>query len=120
MNSVFVIVLQEDGSDTVIKDLIMTGGLKCLWRTVVGSAADDNSNPTITNCTIKGNMASDDGGGICCRTHSNPTISRLHDREQHGQLGRRDLLLRLQRPHHQRLRDLEQHGPVRWQRDLLL
>jgi len=61
-------------SKTVIKDLVITGGSGFdgggIWCI--------NNSPTITNCTISGNTASRNGGGICCffnSNSSNPTIS---------------------------------------------
>jgi len=41
------------------------GGILCSWE----------SSPIITNCTISGNMATDDGGGIYCEDESSPTIT---------------------------------------------
>ena len=70
--SVFVIVSSED-EGTVIKDLIMTGGLSAYG--VGGGIRCHDSNPTITNCTIENNTASGGGGGILCHYSSNPTIS---------------------------------------------
>ena len=39
-----------------------------------GALRCNNSNPTITNCTISGNSASEDGGAVYC-SNSNPTIT---------------------------------------------
>jgi len=93
---VFVINSGE-GDGTVIKDLVITGGsnydgggIYCYNNsnptisgcTIEGNhaangggiACYDNSNSTITNCTISGNTASS-GGGIYCYNNSNPTIT---------------------------------------------
>ena len=34
-----------------------------------------NSSPTFTNCTISGNSAGGDGGGVCCESYSAPTFT---------------------------------------------
>ncbi len=39
-----------------------------------GAIYCEGSSPTITNCTIKGNTASDDGGAISCYWYSDPQI----------------------------------------------
>ena len=69
--SVFWIVSGED-SGTVIKDLVITGGLA-----ITGSGIYCNSSsPTIVGCTITNNTTTGNwgGGGIFC-TFSSPSIS---------------------------------------------
>ena len=66
---VFVIESGE-GDGTVIMDLVITGGS----GNEGGGIYCDNSNPTITNCTISNNTANFYGGGIYC-WYSNPTIT---------------------------------------------
>ena len=61
-----------EGSGTVIRDLVITGGSTSDFGG--GIFCSSNTNPTISNCTITGNTANVEGGGICCRG-SNPTIS---------------------------------------------
>ena len=65
-----------EGTGTVIKDLKLTGGT---GPVIEGSEPNggginftNNSNPTISGCTISGNTANA-GGGIYC-AHSNPII----------------------------------------------
>ena len=59
-----------EGEETVLKDLIITGG-----NTESGGGIYcANSNPTITGCTVESNVAANMGGGIYC-TNSNPTIT---------------------------------------------
>ena len=81
---VFVIDSGE-GEGTVIKDLVITGGIASgPYPSYYGGGIDCNgSNPTITGCTISGNTASGSGdyswlisggGGIYCG-YSSPTIS---------------------------------------------
>ena len=72
--SVFVITSGE-GSGTVIKDLLLTGGHGTLWGSIYygGGIYLENSNATIIGCTISDNTA-DYGGGICCSS-SNATIT---------------------------------------------
>ena len=90
-NRVFLIESGE-GDDTVIKDLVITGGsntgIYCLDSnpTISGCSIENNtaaygggiscydSSPTISGCTISGNTASS-GGGIYCHDDSSPTIS---------------------------------------------
>ena len=66
--SVFVFASGE-GDDTVIKDLVITGGSNYYG----GGIYCDDSSPTITDCTIQGNTANYRGGIYC--DSSNPTIS---------------------------------------------
>jgi len=40
-----------------------------------GIACNENSSPTIKNCTISGNLTYQDGGGIYCGASSNPIIT---------------------------------------------
>jgi len=40
-----------------------------------GIACNENSSPTIKNCTISGNLTYQDGGGIYCGASSNPLIT---------------------------------------------
>ena len=40
-----------------------------------GGIACSSSSPTITNCTVSGNSADFEGGGIDCRSSSSPTIT---------------------------------------------
>ena len=130
-----------EGAETVIQNLMITGGSSNYG----GGIVVRNSSPTISGCTISGNMADESGGGIFC-DGSNPTISdctiegnttnglrrrdlvqlqqphhqRLHDRGQHRRTDRRRRdLLQLQQPHHQRLHDRGQHRRRRRRRDLL-
>jgi len=44
------------------------------WILRGGAILCSASSPTIINCTIKGNLGDDRGGGICCTDGSNPTI----------------------------------------------
>ena len=67
--SVFVINSVE-GNDTVIKDLVITGGS----AEYGGGIYCESSNPTISGCTISGNSA-DRGGGIDCYNNSSPNIN---------------------------------------------
>ena len=60
-----------EGSGTEIKDLVITGGSA---STGGGILCKSNSNPTISGCTISGNTANY-GGGIFCWLSSNPTIT---------------------------------------------
>ena len=69
--SVFV-VNSGEGHGTVIRDLVITGGLADYGG---GIYCYYNSSPTITDCTISGNTADYGGGGICCDYLSNPIIS---------------------------------------------
>ncbi len=39
-----------------------------------GISCRDNSNPTITDCTVNNNTGNDSGGGIACWSNSNPQI----------------------------------------------
>ena len=66
-------ITSGETSATVIQSLIMTGGQQPPLSADGGGIYCDNSSPTITGCTIKGNTA-DFGGGISC-DNSNPTIS---------------------------------------------
>ena len=74
--SVFVIQMGET-SGTVIKDLVITGGngTDLGWGNAGGGIlCNNNSNPTISNCTISGNTAYF-GGGIYCNYDSNPAVT---------------------------------------------
>jgi len=65
-----------EGNETVIKNLVITGGNGTeMSGYIVGGGiyCNNNSNPTITDCTIEGNTAGY-GGGIYCND-SGPTIS---------------------------------------------
>jgi len=66
---VFKFISGEDDG-TVIKDLVITGGA----ASVGGGIYCENSNPTISNCKIKGNTATLHGGGIYCND-SNLTLT---------------------------------------------
>ena len=68
--SVFVMNSGE-GSGTVIKDLVITGGSGNYGG---GIYCYTNSSPTISGCTISNNTSSEGGGGIYCH-ESSPTIS---------------------------------------------
>ena len=74
---VFVIDSGE-GDETVIKDLVITGGhafgLALLPNQGAGISCYNESNPTISGCTIVSNAALNGGGGIFCE-NSNPTIT---------------------------------------------
>jgi parallel beta-helix repeat protein len=59
-----------EGDDTVIKDLVITGGSSPYG----GGIFCANSYPTIINCTIQYNTADLYGGGIYCMDNSSPTI----------------------------------------------
>jgi parallel beta-helix repeat protein len=75
--SVFWIDSGEDDT-TVIKDLVITGGLASgSWPGSDGGGifCDNDSSPTISGCTIEGNTAFEHGGGIYCEWYSNPTIT---------------------------------------------
>ena len=66
-----------DGEGAVIKDLVITGGIGADiggGRRGGGIFCYNGSSPTITNCTISGNYAEYEGGGITC-WNSNPTIT---------------------------------------------
>ena len=74
--SVFVIDSGE-GANTVIRDLVITGGLASgLWPSNSGGGicCYNSSSPTITNCTISENTGTG-GGGILCYDNSTPTIT---------------------------------------------
>ena len=72
--SVFMIGYNE-GNGTVIKDLIITGGMGTGEDITYGGGINiDFSNPTISGCTITGNSA-DEGGGFYSGGGSNPIIS---------------------------------------------
>ena len=64
------VINSGEGQSTVIKDLVITGGSA---STGGGILCKSNSNPTISGCTIEGNTATS-GGGIYCH-NSNPAIS---------------------------------------------
>ena len=70
LDRVFVVESGE-GSGTVIKDLVITGGHHLTGSGIlcVGSS------PTITGCTISGNHANYNGGGIMCNENCRPVIS---------------------------------------------
>ncbi|MCH2137330.1 MAG: right-handed parallel beta-helix repeat-containing protein [Phycisphaerales bacterium] len=55
-----------EGHMTVIKDMVITGGLS-VWG---GGVYCVSSSPTIVGCTITGNSSSNNGGGIHCNTSS--------------------------------------------------
>ena len=80
--SVFVINSYE-GSGTVIQDVVITGGSADSG----GGIYCDNSNPTITNCTIEDNTASNRGGGISCWSQSSPTITNCTIEDNMGYYG---------------------------------
>ncbi|MCH2137320.1 MAG: right-handed parallel beta-helix repeat-containing protein, partial [Phycisphaerales bacterium] len=69
--SVFVFQTDET-SGTVIKDLVITGGSSLHGG---GIYCTNNSSPTISSCTITGNIAPGRGGGIYLKDNSSPTIS---------------------------------------------
>ena len=66
-----------EGDGTVIKDLVITGGLASgSWPNNCGGGISCwYSNPTISNCTISGNTADYGGGGGIYSYSSNPTIT---------------------------------------------
>ena len=81
-----------EGSGTVIKDLVITGGsntgIYCVYSnpTISGCTIKNTaggyggifcniSSPTISGCTISGNESGGNGGGILCANDSNPYIS---------------------------------------------
>ncbi|MCH2137307.1 MAG: right-handed parallel beta-helix repeat-containing protein, partial [Phycisphaerales bacterium] len=68
--SVFIFSSGET-TDTVIKDLVITGGSAGLGG---GIYCYNTSSPTITSCTITGNTATE-GGGIYCNHNSYANIS---------------------------------------------
>ena len=98
--AVFVIESGE-GVNTVIQDLVITGGfgfnshgggISCQYEsspTIINCTIVDNKsfnrgggitcsyncNPAISNCTIEGNTGFGTGGGIFCYYYSSPTIS---------------------------------------------
>ena len=61
-----------EGTGTVVRDLVITGG--STTGTGGGISIRNSSNPSIIGCTISGNQANEEGGGIFC-TNSNPTIN---------------------------------------------
>ena len=61
-----------EGLDTVIQDLVITGGLASNGGGIYCYYA---SSPTISGCTIEGNTANSNGGGIYCGWDSFPTIT---------------------------------------------
>ena len=61
----------NEGSETIIKNLVITGGS----ANYGGGIYCNNSDPTISGCTIKLNTANTAGGGIYCENNSNPTIT---------------------------------------------
>jgi len=61
----------DEGADSVLDGFKITNGLNSLG----GGIFCSSSSPTITNCTISGNSAGDDGGGISCGWGSSLTIS---------------------------------------------
>ena len=66
---VFVISSGE-GSGTVIKDLVITGGSAFIG----GGIFLQDSNPTISSCVIQDNESGNRGGGIYC-SNGSPTIT---------------------------------------------
>jgi len=40
-----------------------------------GVLCDANSSPTLTNCTIRDNVANERGGGVCCTDQSSPALT---------------------------------------------
>ena len=70
--NVFTFVSGEDAG-TVISNLVITGGGNA---TIDGGGIYCNqSSPTITGCTINGNLSNNRGGGISCYNNSAPTLS---------------------------------------------
>ena len=70
-------IFSGEGPDTVIKDLVITGGTGTQddgYTFGGGIYCSESSNPTITDCTISGNTAIS-GGGIYWGYSSNPTIT---------------------------------------------
>ena len=61
----------NEGGETIIKNLVITGGS----ANYGGGIYCNNSDPTISGCTIKVNTANNGGGGIFCENNSNPTIT---------------------------------------------
>ena len=64
------VINSGEGSDTVIKDLVILGG----YALHGGGIYCSNSSPTISGCLIDGNLVQNSGAGIYCR-NSSPTIS---------------------------------------------
>ncbi len=66
-----------EGPDTVLEGFTITGGsgTPCgFFGTCGGGMFNENSSPTVTNCTFSGNMAADFGGGMF-NGSSNPTVT---------------------------------------------
>ncbi|MHC4695671.1 MAG: right-handed parallel beta-helix repeat-containing protein, partial [Planctomycetota bacterium] len=69
-----------EGADTVLDGFTITGGAGtvCHYNPTSSCGAgmfNDNSSPTVTNCTFSGNMASYHGGGMYNNNSSSPTVT---------------------------------------------
>ena len=65
-----ITIASGEDANTVIKGFLITGGAQSYG----GGMYCLNSNPTIANCTFKGNSAEDGGGGMYCDQCS-PTLT---------------------------------------------
>ncbi len=66
-----------EGSSTVLSGFVITGGTGSLVRGLLsggGMLNNNNSSPTVTNCSFSGNTASD-GAGMFNVNSSNPTVT---------------------------------------------
>ena len=73
------------GTNSVVKNLILTGGLRQGFPTNGGAISIIGSSPTIHNCIIQGNVATY-GGGIYAE-QSSPLISNCQIFGNHGAYG---------------------------------
>ena len=60
-----------EGADTIITGFVITNGKANRG----GGMCNDNSDPTITNCTFSGNTGNYAGGGMCNSHYSSPTVT---------------------------------------------
>ncbi|UCC23004.1 MAG: right-handed parallel beta-helix repeat-containing protein [Planctomycetota bacterium] len=66
-----------EDANTILEGFTITGGNangsdSNSWG---GGMYNDNSSPTVTNCTFSGNTAADNGGGMSNNNSSNPTVT---------------------------------------------
>ena len=76
LNDSVVKCVSGEGPDTVLDGFTITGGTgsACFSASCGGGMLNDNSNPTVTNCTFSGNTARNFGGGMS-NDSSFPTVT---------------------------------------------